>query len=766
MNLNEYLDDILIDVNNKKINNVISKLDFKITTKLTEENKKKILDISNYLINNDLTVYDDEPLLNIIKVLDDINDSDSFFYAGSIYYDMALKNHSVDYFKIAIEYLKKSEQTEEIYKILSDSYFYIFILSKEEDTLISDLNEAKKYLELSNIKEDVEFFKIEYNYCGYYLKNSNYKKAISHGLKALKYKNDEECIELLPELYCFLGLSYIKLDNYKKSISSYKKAIDLIYQSKDIDLSLLKEALFNLAENYNAIKNFNLELKTRINLKHILDENDEEDLELLYINSKELAYIEKYNNQLTYAIKDAKTSLKMARKLNVSLDRLYESILLVAYVYYDLENYELYTKYVKDSIATAKLINDLELKFKFVSNSLNELAIYYFLSDQEESLAYFLELKDLYNNNLDYLNRKNISDYVDVYLSIAKLLSNKNEINDAIYLLEEIKAFIIKKIKNDKSYYYEMSLIYNRLGIIYSDMNEMQKTIDYFILAINSFKKTESKENIDVLEPFYTNLASAYSDTEEYELAIDTLNKKIELLDDIYNGRDIEDYVDAKVDILFEIINEYKNLDDNANIKKITEEIISILEADEITKTYNLKEKLAQAYDSYGTILNMDTFDDYLAISYYEKAKELFKQLKKVNPQYGINEIYTNNSIAYCYQVIPDYEKSEKYYLESLFLINKLKKRYALYDELSNGIALRGLAYLYDQEEDVTKSEEYYEKAIKSFEELFKNDNNYYDSLKSLYNNIIKFYDHIMNHDNVKKYKVKLTKLEAKMSKK
>ena len=311
-----------------------------------------------------------------------------------------------------------------------------------------------------------------------------------------------------------------------------------------------------------------------------------------------------------------------------------------------------------------------------------------------------------------------------------------------------------------------MSLIYNRLGIIYSDMNEMQKTIDYFILAINSFKKTESKENIDVLEPFYTNLASAYSDTEEYELAIDTLNKKIELLDDIYNGRDIEDYVDAKVDILFEIINEYKNLDDNANIKKITEEIISILEADEITKTYNLKEKLAQAYDSYGTILNMDTFDDYLAISYYEKAKELFKQLKKVNPQYGINEIYTNNSIAYCYQVIPDYEKSEKYYLESLFLINKLKKRYALYDELSNGIALRGLAYLYDQEEDVTKSEEYYEKAIKSFEELFKNDNNYYDSLKSLYNNIIKFYDHIMNHDNVKKYKVKLTKLEAKMSKK
>ncbi len=766
MNLNEYLDDILIDVNNKKINNVISKLDFKITTNLTEENKKKILDISNYLINNDLTVYDDEPLLNIIKVLDDINDSDSFFYAGSIYYDMALKNQSVDYFKIAIEYLKKSEQTEEIYKILSDSYFYIFILSKEEDTLISDLNEAKKYLELSNIKEDVEYFKIEYNYCGYYLKNSNYKKAISHGLKALKYKNDEECIELLPELYCFLGLSYIKLDNYKKSISSYKKAIDLIYQSKDIDLSLLKEALFNLAENYNAIKNFNLELKTRINLKHILDENDEEDLELLYINSKELAYIEKYNNQLTYAIKDAKTSLKMARKLNVSLDRLYESILLVAYVYYDLENYELYTKYVKDSIATAKLINDLELKFKFVSNSLNELAIYYFLSDQEESLAYFLELKDLYNNNLDYLNRKNISDYVDVYLSIAKLLSNKNEINDAIYLLEEIKAFIIKKIKNDKSYYYEMSLIYNRLGIIYSDMNEMQKTIDYFILAINSFKKTESKDNIDVLEPFYTNLASAYSDTEEYELAIDTLNKKIELLDDIYNGRDIEDYVDAKVDILFEIINEYKNLDDNANIKKITEEIISILEADEITKTYNLKEKLAQAYDSYGTILNMDTFDDYLAISYYEKAKELFKQLKKVNPQYGINEIYTNNSIAYCYQVIPDYEKSEKYYLESLFLINKLKKRYALYDELSNGIALRGLAYLYDQEEDVTKSEEYYEKAIKSFEELFKNDNNYYDSLKSLYNNIIKFYDHIMNHDNVKKYKVKLTKLEAKMSKK
>ena len=65
----------------------------------------------------------------------------------------------------------------------------------------------------------------------------------------------------------------------------------MIYTSKDIDLALLKEALFNLAESYNALNNNHLELKTRIALKNILDENENEDLELIYINSKELASI-------------------------------------------------------------------------------------------------------------------------------------------------------------------------------------------------------------------------------------------------------------------------------------------------------------------------------------------------------------------------------------------------------------------------------------------------------------------------------------------
>ena len=85
MNFNEYLDDILNDVNNKKIDLVMSKLDTKVKTNFTNENKNKILKISEYLINNDLTVYDDEPLLNITNMLDDIKTDNSYFYIGSIY---------------------------------------------------------------------------------------------------------------------------------------------------------------------------------------------------------------------------------------------------------------------------------------------------------------------------------------------------------------------------------------------------------------------------------------------------------------------------------------------------------------------------------------------------------------------------------------------------------------------------------------------------------------------------------------------------------
>ncbi|MBR4495783.1 MAG: tetratricopeptide repeat protein [Acholeplasmatales bacterium] len=767
MNVNEYLDDILKDVCNKKIDKVISKLDSKINIDFSGEEKKKILEISQYLINNDLTIYNDEPLSNIVSMLEDIKTNDSYFYAGSIYYDMALKNHSIEYFKRTIENLLKCEATEEINKIISDSYFYIFILSKEEETNIKDLKLAKKYLLLANINEDIELFKIEYNFCGYYLKNSLFKKAISHGLRALKYKNDPECEELLPELYCFIGLSYLKIEDFKKSIRSYKKAIDLIYLSKDIDLSLLKEALFNLSEDYNAIKSYHLELKTRIALKHILDEEDDEDAELIYVNSRELAYIEKYNNQLSYAIKDAKTALKYARKLNVSLDRLYESILLVAYVYYDLGNYELYIKYMKNSISTAKLVTPKNLSFELLTNSLNEIAAYYFISASDECIDYYLELKDLYFNNLDNLTRKNIYDAVEVCLSLAKILSNKNEFNDALFILEEIKSIIGKKTKDDKSFYYELSLIYNRLGIIYSDINEMQKTIDYFILAINTFDKTESKEHVDILDPFYSNLVNAYEETEEYELAIHTLNKKLELVDVIYNGKDIADYLDAKADVLFELAHEYKSIDDDQNSKKMLEDIIELLENYTDIKSVNIMDKLASAYDEYGNILTVSSDDDVLAISYFSKAKEIFKQLLKYNSKYAISVLYTNNSIAYCYQYIPDNEKAEKYYLESLELINKYEKKYDFYDEFTHAIVMRGLALLYDQIEDIAKAEYYYLEAIKLFEDLAKGKDDYYvQSLIHLYNNVIKFYDHIMNTALKNKYQAKLNKLNLKNGKK
>ncbi len=766
MNVNEYLDDILVDVNNKKIDRVISKLDSKVETDFSAEDKRKILEISEYLINNDLTIYDAEPLINIIDMLDDVKTNDSYFYAGSIYYDLALKEHSIPYFKKVIKNLLKCEPTEEINKILSDSYFYIFILSKEEDTKLSDLKNAKKYLALSNNTEDIELFKIEYNFCGYYLKNSDYKKAISHGLRALKVKNDPDCMELLPELYCFMGLSYIKIEDYKKSIRAYKKAIDLIYAEKEIDLALLKEALFNLAECFNSIKSHHLELKTRIALKHILDETDDEDDELIYINSKELAFIEKFNNQLSYAIKDAKTALKYARKLNVSLDRLYENILLVAYVYYDLENYELYTKYLKDSIQTAKLIGPKELSFELVTNSLNELAAYYFINGNDECVDYYLELKDLYSNNLENLSRKNLNDYVEVILSLAKLFSNKNEFSDALFMLEEIKAYIAKKTKDDKSFYYELSLIYNRLGIIYSDAKEMQKTIDYFNLAINTFKKTELNDKADILEPYYSNLVSAYEEMEEFELAIHILNEKLELMDIIYNGRSIESYLEAKVDVLFEISHEYRNLNDNENNKIYIEKIIELIESNIEIKSINLSEKLATAYDEYGNILTSNSDDDVLAISYFKKSKEIYKQLLKYNPGYAISVLYTNNSIAYCYQYIPDNENAEKYYLESLDLIKKFKKKYDFYDEFTHGIVARGLALLYDQLEDINKAEYYYLEAIRLFESLAKQNDNYYmQTLSYLYSNIIKFYDYIMKQDKVKKFEAKLKKINAKLGK-
>ena len=331
-------------------------------------------------------------------------------------------------------------------------------------------------------------------------------------------------------------------------------------------------------------------------------------------------------------------------------------------------------------------------------------------------------------------------------------------------MLEDIKSFIAKKCKNDKSYYYELSLIYNRLGIIYSDLGEIQKTIDYFILAINTFKKTESNDNSEILEPYYSNLANAYVETEEYELAINTLNNKLENLDIIYNGKNIADYIDAKADILFEIAEQYKNLNDENNSKKIYEEIIELLENNLDINSINIKDKLANAYDRYATILTNENDDDLIAVSYYKKSKEIFKQLIKFNPNYALHAVFENNSIAYCYQNIPENDLAISTFNESIQLLKKYKRNYDIFDDFTYAIALRGLAILYDIKEDVSKAEKYYIEAINVFEKLYKEqkkDNYFKDLLIYLYNNLIKFYDHIMNYEKKKEYEYKLNKINS-----
>ena len=354
-----------------------------------------------------------------------------------------------------------------------------------------------------------------------------------------------------------------------------------------------------------------------------------------------------------------------------------------------------------------------------------------------------------------------INDYIIAALQNRKL--NRIQYNDENRIIH-YKDYLMAK--ENKTYYYELSMIYNRLGIVYSDVNEMQKTIDYFLLAINTYKKTESNEHIDILDPYYSNLVNAYEDTEEYELAIHTLNKKIELIDVIYNGKEITDYLIAKTDALFDLAHEYRTIEDDLNSKKVIEDIIELLENNMEVKSIVLMDKLASAYDEYGNLLSGSSDDDVLAISYFAKAKEIFKQLLKYNSKYAISVLYTNNSIAYCYQYISEPDKAEKYYLESLELIDKYKKKYDFYDEFTHAIVLRGLALLYDQLEDIEKAEYYYLNAIKLFENLAKENDDYsINSLKSLYTNVIKFYDHIMNEENVKKYQDKLDKLNARKSK-
>ncbi|MEW8994011.1 helix-turn-helix domain-containing protein [Clostridium sp.] len=228
-----------------------------------------------------------------------------------------------------------------------------------------------------------------------------------------------------------------------------------------------------------------------------------------------------------------------------------------------------------------------------LTNCLYNIALSYKkLGEYDNALIYIDELLNLCDcdNNLTlyiitiilkcncYLNKKDYHLALTIYFDI---LDNFSE-NIGIYL----------------------GMIYNNIGLIYCELNEIDKSIDYFSKAI-SFRKVHDIERVN---HSIIDMSSLYVKENSYDKAIELLYESIALS---------EKYSDMEFTIKGYLVLEdiYINLNDKNKLEEIYLILVEILKDVDLIKVLDIYIKLSLLYMEMGK---------------YDKSKEILYEAKNV----------------------------------------------------------------------------------------------------------------------------------------
>ena len=201
----------------------------------------------------------------------------------------------------------------------------------------------------------------------------------------------------------------------------------------------------------------------------------------------------------------------ISRERNDSLNRHY--YFEVANRYYNIGEIEKYKKISLKLIENSKISNDsLSL-----AKSYTYLGDYYglkFISDS--AYLYYFKAEKIYILLKD--NQK-----------IAKTLINKAifELNEKDYVGSEksiFKALKLLSVNNEKLKYQS----YNLLGIIYNELSEFDKSIEYHNRALDELKKENSNENLKLRLASLNNIGLVYQNEKKYKKSILYFQKALE----------------------------------------------------------------------------------------------------------------------------------------------------------------------------------------------------------------------------------------------
>lgn len=388
----------------------------------------------------------------------------------------------------------------------------------------------------------------------YYITNEP-DSTIKYGTKAKELyskligTNDEQYCDLLVDLY----YSYIDKKDSSNAIQTGEEMTLLVKELKGINSEDYYLSLNSLANQYLDIDNSRV-LEIREELKPLIKTLYGHDSEAYVTNLDILSQLsyetQDYNNCVIYGQElltknsihlDLKSTLRT--NINVAfsymnLDDYHSAIIpllkvneflgdtssvyvsLLAMSYAIDGNYQQASVWIEKYI---KLLQDEPSNVNEISDALDIQSSIY------QNAGYYLKALEGQKKAIEYLvhnENKNLIDKVHALNRMALIYYRLGYGKEAIQYGEDALEIINSNtdIQNDSLY----ALIYNDLGLYYSECGEYEKAISSEMEALKLYEKSYGLNHPYLISP-YTNLSAFYQEIGEYDTAINYIKKVLEL---------------------------------------------------------------------------------------------------------------------------------------------------------------------------------------------------------------------------------------------
>jgi CHAT domain-containing protein/tetratricopeptide (TPR) repeat protein len=399
---------------------------------------------------------------------------------------------SYDQMKVDYDSLRKEKKYEEA--LVTAKQMNAWALENESDT---SLRYAVSFRYIGN-----SFFDL-----------NTEDSSLIYNHKSLAVLDNQNRSESIQALYCYknIGIIYIlKKNDFQQAILAYKNGLRLINNSKEIQSDSLKIELqriftYNIGSCYRDMDDYNNAL---VYYKRCLKL-------LINLNMSTLScrgnIVWAYKNLAEYisAEEQAIVLLEESRKQN-NYKWIGLSFQYLSSIYYSTHRYEKALIFSQNSI---DIFSDQNDNWNLANLLNTQGLIYSAISDVENAKFCFNKALDLLNNkSLNNIRQYEIATFRAVLLNnIAMVLEEEREYKEAYYNYE--RSLGIKKELGNQSL---ISSAMNNIGVLFLNIGNAEKSLDYFKNSIEIEKNIRNKEHPD-LAMAYFNLGEVYMYMQDFD---------------------------------------------------------------------------------------------------------------------------------------------------------------------------------------------------------------------------------------------------------